>query len=200
MKKSIFIIVLCGTIMSLSAQSNKRIFLNNSEQIKYSRIKGNKINVKYKTPEGSKKSLNYEDIYFVIKRKTVLVPGKVNKMKYLKPGPLTMDIKDINPKEGQTRGMVDAISNSNFMGARIGGMLTGLLIPIGLVGSAVIASTPPADHKLIPPDNAYANDKLYLESYQKTVKKIKKKETWLGSSFGASLALTISAAIMGASF
>ena len=133
MKKSIFIIALCGSLMSMNAQSNKKIFLNNDEQKEYSKVRGNNINVIYKTPEGTKQTLNYEEIYFIISKRTVYVPGKLNNLKFLKPRPMTMDIKDIDPNESRTKGKVDAIANNNFTGAKIGGGITGFFFLLDLL-------------------------------------------------------------------
>ena len=200
MKRILIIISLCGAVMCLNAQSKKTIYLNNGEKIDFARVKGKKTNVIYKTTGGDKQTLNYDEIHFVIHKKVVFVPDESYNMKYLKPGPLTIDIKDVSHDGSCTKGMVDAIGNTNFTGARIGGAATGFFFPIGFIGTAIIASTPPKDSKLNPPDRAATEDKEYVECYHKTVKKQKRSETWLGSALGVSLALLVGSTLMAASF
>ncbi|MBN2612830.1 MAG: hypothetical protein JXB00_14840, partial [Bacteroidales bacterium] len=200
MKRTILFICMCGTIICLHAQSKKTIFLNDGKQIEYSKVKGKKTNVLYKTPEGVKNTLDYDDVHFIIKRREVFVPDESFNIKYLKPGPLTMNLYDINKNGNCTKGMLEAIGNTDFTGARIGGLATGLLFPIGFVGTAIIASTPPDNQKMIPPDKELVNDKIYIECYQKTVKKQKRKQTWSGASYGALAVSMIVLAVVGGTY
>ncbi len=200
MKRIILFISLCGAVMCLNAQSKKTIFLNNGEKIEYSRMKGNKKNVVYKIHGGTKQTLNYDEVHFVIKKKEVYVPDEAYHIKYLQPGPLTMDLRDVTNDGSCTKGMVDAIGNTNFTGARIGGVVTGFFFPIGFIGTAILASSPPDNQKMIPPDKDLSGDKTYTECYQKTVKKQKGKQTWFGAGYGAMAAVLIGTAIMSASF
>ncbi len=196
MKKIIFIISLCGVFMHLNAQPNKVIFLKTGEKIDYAKFKGTLTNLEFKNQAGSKQMLNYEDILFIIKRKEVIPVELPNKKFYLKDGPLTVGRSDIDPQGSCTKGMVDAISNTDFRGARIGGFATGLFIPIGLVGTAVIASTPPAKNKLSYPEKVNSADNLYEDCYIKTVKKQKSKQTWYAAALGSSLAVMITSAVI----
>jgi hypothetical protein len=197
MKQIIFIISLCGAFVHLNAQPNKIIFLKTGEAIDYTKFKNRTNNLEYKNQTGIKQMLNYRDIHFIIKRKEVLVPSALkNDMFYLKDGPLTVDRSVIDPQSSCTKAMIDAISNTDFRGAKIGGFATGLLVPIGLVGTAVIASTPPAESKLNCPENINREDNLYIESYIKTVKKQKSKQTWFAASLGSSLAVLICSAVI----
>jgi hypothetical protein len=197
MKQIIFIISLCGAFIHLNAQPHKVIFLKTGEKIDYAKFKGTISNIKYKNLAGTYQLLNYEDIHFIIKRKEIFVPVEMSNNKfYLKDGPLTVGRSDIDPQGSSTKGMVDAITKTDFRGARIGGFVTGLFIPIGLVGSAVIASTPPAENKLSYPENINPGDNLYKDSYIKTVKKQKSKQTWFGASLGSSVAVLICGAVI----
>ena len=199
MKQILFIISLCGAFMHLNAQPTKVIFLKTGEKIDYAKFKGRTTNVEYKNQAGNKQLLNYEDIHFIIKRKEVFIPVKMTNNKFsLKNGPLTVGRSDIDPLGSCTKGMVDAISNTDFLGARIGGLVTGLFMPIGFIGTAVIASNSPDENKLSYAANVNPGDNLYKECYIKTVKKQKSKQTWLGASLGASLAVLIGGVVIGA--
>lgn len=198
MKRTILILSLIGVFMYLNSQSNKVIFLNSGEQIEYKKIRGKTSNVIYKTPTGTKQILSYDDLHFAIKKKTVYVPGKSLGGKYLKYGPLTMDLNAVKPGESCTEGMVDALTYNNFLGARIGGVITGFLMPVGLIGTAIIAATPPSEKNLIYPKDAPLDDQLYKSCYKKTAKKQKSYQTWLYGSLGVSLAAAIAAGAISA--
>ncbi len=196
MKQLFLILSLCGAIMHLNAQSNKLIFLQTGEQIEYSKFRDKKPDVKYKTSAGSKYLLKYDEIHFILKGKTVYVPSELLSREFLASGPLTIKSMEINPESSCTLGMVDAIGNNHFKGAMLEGVATGLLIPIGLIGTAVIAELPPSERHMKYPVDAPLDDNLYKECYLKTAKKQKRAQTWLGAALGSSLALSISAAIL----
>lgn len=196
MKQTILIISLAIACMQLNAQSKKTIYLNNGEQIEFLRLKGKKSNIIYKTPTGTKHTLNYDEFHFALKNKTVFVPGESMGTKYLKEGVLIMDKNAVQPGESCTEGMVDGISNTNYMGARIGGIATGFLFPIGLIGTAAIAATPPNEKNFNYPQDAPLSDPMYKSCFKKSAKKQKSYNAWLGGTLGVSLAIAVAAAIM----
>ena len=180
--------------------TKKTIYLNNGEKIDYVKLKGKKGNLKCITKDGNEQMLIYDEIHFIIKNKNVFVPTEAYNIKFLKSGPLTMNLKDVSNDGSCTNGMVDAIDKTDFKGARIGGAVTGFFFPIGFVGTAIIASATPDDSKLNPPDKTSVDDKEYVECYRKTAKKQRRRETWTGSMTGVTVALLISSTIMALSF
>jgi hypothetical protein len=196
MKRLLLMLTLCGAALYLNAQSNKTIYLQTGEQIEYSKFRDKKPDVKYTTTAGNKHVLKYDDIHFILKKNTVYVPSEMLNRKFLASGPLTISRENINTEANCTLGMVDAIGNNHFTGAKLGGVATGLLIPIGLIGTAVIAEIPPSEQSLKYPANAPIDDQQYKDCYRKTIKKQKRTQTWIGAVFGSSLALCIYAAVI----
>ncbi len=197
MKQFIFTIVLSLLIIIVHAQTNKVIFLQSGEKLEYSKYKLGKTNLEYVTLDGKNHSLNYDEIYFLVKRKNVMVPFEVKSRSLLKAGPLIMDLNDLDPQSSCTKGMLDAIQNTNFTGAKVGAGIGGLILPIGLVGSAVIASTPPAEQNLNLSPDAPREDIQYMECYKKTAKKQKSSQAWLGALNGVLITTTVVAILSG---
>ena len=196
MKHLFLILSISGALMHLNAQSNKVIFLQTGEQIEYSKFRDKKPDVKYTSITGSNYILNYEEVHFILKKNRIYVPSKMGNIEFLASGPLVINRNDINPESGCTLGMVDAIGNNHYTGAKIVGAATGLLMPVGLIGTAVIAELPPNKNNLKYPENAPVDDSMYKECYLKTAKKQKSAQTWFGASLGSLLALSIWAAFI----
>jgi hypothetical protein len=178
-------------LFSVYAQVNKLIFLNSGEKIEYSKLKIKKMNIEYKTLDGISQSLNYDDIFLVVRKKDVMISSKIRNMNYLKAGPLVMNIDEINPDNSCTKGMLDAINYTKFSGAQIGGGLTGIIWPIGMIGTAAIASAKPQEESLNFPQNALRDDQLYMDCYLKTAKKQKSRATWLTASTGFTVTMAV---------
>lgn len=191
MKKLLACILLSFMVFSVYTQVNKLIFLKSGEKIEFSKIKIKRADIEYKTPDGISQNLNYEDIFLVVRKKDVMISSKIRDMNYLKAGPLVMDINEINPESSCTKGMLDAINYTKFSGAQIGGGLTGIIWPIGMIGTAAIASAKPQEESLNFPENALRDDQLYMDCYLKTAKKQKSRATWLTASTGFTVTLAI---------
>ena len=190
--KKLSVCLFCSCmVFSVYAQVNKLIFLNSGETIEYSKFRYKKDNVEFTSPEGEMKFLEYDDINFIVRKKDVMVFSKIRDMNYLKAGRLVMDIDEINPESSCTKGMLDAINYTKFSGAQIGGGLTGIIWPIGMIGTAAIASAKPKEESLNFPENALRDDQLYMDCYLKTAKKQKSRSTWLTASTGFTVTMAV---------
>ena len=196
MKKTIITLWLIVTSLLLTAQSNKLVYLQSGETIEFSKVTPKKTNIQFTSPTGEKGFLDYDDVNFIVKRRDILLPSTIREMNFLKAGPRIMDVNDIYPESTCTMGMLDAIQYSKFTGAQIGGGLTGIFWPIGMIGTAAIASVKPNEQSLNFPEHALMEDDFYLDCYRKTAKKQKSRLTWLGASTGFTMTMLIATLVM----
>lgn len=198
MKRTVTIILL-GMFILPNALPQRAIFLNSGEQLEMSKYRMRRAYVEYNTLYGLKEFVDYDQIHFIVDRKDVLIPRQFGARTGFKAGGLIMNYRQIDPESSCTIGMLDAIENTNFSGATIGSGVSAFFFPIGLVGSAIIASTPPRDHNLNIPYNAPLDDREYIHCYRESARQTKKKQAWMGALGGVSLASLVIAIAMAAS-
>jgi hypothetical protein len=190
LKGALIILLYLGPYLTLNGQSEKVIFLNSGDQIQFNKLKWKQGRISYTDLDNSQKLLNYDDVNFIVNNKKVVVIYKRGGTNVFGSGRLIMDFKDIDPESICTEGMLDGMKNS-FTGAKIGGGITGFLIPIGLIGTAIIGSSAPQQSKLNFPVDAQMNNPIYMDCYMKSAKAQKKFQTWQWAGIGASVALLI---------
>jgi len=130
--------------------------------------------------------------------KNIFTPDQVRVINYLRQGKMIMNFGDIDTQSSCTEGMLDGMKN-DFTGAKIGGGITGFLIPIGLIGTAIISAVPPQQSSLNFPAGAPLENPDYVDCYMKSVKAQKKLQVWEGAGLGATLALLIMTVVMSTS-
>lgn len=192
MKKLILTILFSGVYLLLNSQTDRVIFLQSGDQLEFSKIRAKKEQLQYQaTRRGETHFLDYDDIHFIVNKKNVQIPYKYRDMDLLKAGPLVIEFSEIDPQSSCTNGMLDAINNVNHTGGAVGGFVTGVFAPIGLVGTAIIASKPPLEHNMNFTQETPLDDNLYMDCYRQTAKKQKSRTTWLSAASGFSITIAI---------
>ena len=190
LNKILWVILFFIPVVTVHSQSAKTIFLQSGEQIDFEKIRVRHETIRFTNVSGDQKMLNTDDIHFIIQKKFIYLPTEKKGRNIVRVGKPAVSLNNVDPGSMCTLGLLDGMQN-DFAGAKIGGGITGFLLPLGLVGTAIIASSTPQEKNLHFPDTTKRTDPLYMECYMKAAKDQRKTQTWMGATIGGTVALII---------